>query len=116
MINHPILYALLYINSRNQDSKKKLTTARDKAEKDKKRELAAAAKKGGPGASAAPTAGGAPKKFGLPGLVPGGPKKGGAPGQDAVVDEMFNNIRSGMMFRNRRNQDGEKKEDPAPPQ
>jgi len=46
--------------------------------------------------------------------MPGGPKKG-APGQDAVVDEMFNNIKAGLMFRNRRNQE-EKKDEPAPPQ
>jgi hypothetical protein len=72
-------------------SKKALDTARQKAENEMRR---AAAKKGGAAAKE-----GAPKKMALPGLAKG-PK--GIPGQDAVVDELFGQMKAGNIFRNRR--------------
>jgi len=73
-----------------------MDASKKKQEQESKR--AAAAKKGG---GAVPQPGG-PKKFGLPGMVPKGGSGKGGPGQDAVVDEMFNALKAGNIFRNRR--------------
>lgn len=82
------------------DTIKKLEAARIAAEKAEKRGAAKAA--GGPAGA---------KKVGLPGLA--GAKKGmGAPGQGAVVNELFGQLAAGNPFKNRRRAG----DDEAPPE